>query len=346
MDIRERIELEEKQHLSPRAQLSAESRGRERQEKHSALRTCFQRDRDRIIHCKAFRRLSHKTQVFLAPEGDHYRTRLTHTLEVTQISRTIARALMLNEDLAEAIALGHDLGHTPFGHIGEEAITGCLQSLKQKEPQKYPNLPDAFDHNKQSLRVVEELEYEGKGLNLTWEVRDGILNHTGDVRPATLEGQIVKIADRIAYINHDIDDALRGGILTEDDLPPGPLKILGQRHSLRINHMVNDMVKNSRDGDIIQMSPKCSKAMNDLRDFLMATIYTDSPAKTEDQKAKKVLRALFFYYLDHPSRLSAEFQGERKSNLPTRVCDHIAGMTDRYALREFEILFVPKSWMV
>jgi len=346
MDIRERIEAEEKKNLSPRAQLSINSKGRKRWEKPSSLRTCFQRDRDRIIHCKAFRRLSHKTQVFLAPEGDHYRTRLTHTLEVTQISRTIARALRLNEDLTEAIALSHDLGHTPFGHIGEDAITECLRLLGEKDSRLYNDRPTAFFHNKQSLRVVEELEYEGKGLNLTWEVRDGILNHTAEALPATLEGQIVKIADRIAYINHDIDDALRGGILTEEELPSEPLKVLGHRHSLRINFMVNNMVENSRDSDIIKMSPECSQAMSDLRDFLMGNVYVNSPAKTEDEKAKEVLRALFFYYLDHPERLPSEFRCESQSDLPIRICDYIAGMTDRYALKEFEKHFVPKSWMV
>lgn len=340
-----RIEKEEREYLSPRAQLSANSKGRERPEKLSVLRTCFQRDRDRIIHCKAFRRLSHKTQVFLAPEGDHYRTRLTHTLEVTQISRTIARALQLNEDLAEAIALGHDLGHTPFGHIGEDAISECFQKIKRQNPGLYKDLPNAFHHNRQSLRVVKELEYEGKGLNLTWEVRDGILNHTGETTPATLEGQIVKIADRIAYINHDIDDALRGGIMREEELPREPLEVLGERHSLRINYMVNDMVESSKDSDVIRMSARCSKAMNELRDFLMNNIYTDSPAKTEDEKAKKVLRALFFYYLKHPQMLPPESTDSSESELPVKVCDYVAGMTDRYALREFEILFVPKSWM-
>jgi dGTPase len=346
MNIRQRIEKEEAEHLSPRAKLSRDSKGRERYEEPSALRTCFQRDRDRIIHCKSFRRLSHKTQVFLAPEGDHYRTRLTHTLEVTQISRTIARALKLNEDLAEAIALGHDLGHTPFGHIGEEAISECLVALRERDPKLYSDIPIAFHHNEQSLRMVEQLEYEGKGLNLTWEVRDGILNHTGETLPATLEGQIVKIADRIAYINHDIDDALRGGILAEEKLPKRPLEILGHRHSLRINFMVNDMVENSKCGEIIQMSPECSSAMHDLRDFLMGNVYVNSPAKTEDEKAKQVLHELFFYYLDHPDSLPPEFRTRDKLKLPTVVCDYIAGMTDRYALREFEILFVPKSWMV
>lgn len=344
MDIRERIETEEEQHLSPRAQLSIKTRGRERPERPSSVRTCFQRDRDRIIHSKAFRRLSHKTQVFLAPEGDHYRTRLTHTLEVTQISRTIARALMLNEDLAEAIALGHDLGHTPFGHVGENALSECLGKAKAGQPELYANLKTTFDHNKQSLRVVEELEYEGKGLNLTWEVRDGILNHTGDVLPATLEGQIVKIADRIAYINHDIDDAVRAKILSEEELPLEPLKVLGRRHSLRINFMVEDMIENSKDSDVIKMSPPCAKAMNDLRDFLMNNVYINSPAKTEDEKAKRVLRTLFFHFLDHPEELPSEFKKRTDEELPIRVCDYVAGMTDRYALKVFESLFVPKSW--
>lgn len=334
MSIREYLEQKERDNLSSRAKLSAETQGRERAEETSDVRTEFQRDRDRIIHSKAFRRLTHKTQVFLSPEGDHYRTRLTHTLEVSQISRGVARALRLNEDLAEAIALGHDLGHTPFGHIGEEALN---ETGKLREP---------FKHNKQSLRVIDLIEYEGKGLNLTFEVRDGILNHTGEGKPATLEGQIVRIADRIAYINHDIDDAIRAGVILEEDLPAGPLEVLGRRHSIRINNMVMDMIRASQDIQIIQMSPLFAKAMDDLRTFLFDRVYIDSAAKTEDEKAKKVLQALFFHYLENPAELPPEFQPSGGEDPSIRVCDYIAGMTDRYALRKYEDLFIPKTWMV
>ncbi|MDI6688873.1 MAG: deoxyguanosinetriphosphate triphosphohydrolase [Actinomycetota bacterium] len=353
MNIRERIEKEEKRLLSPRAQLSVNSKGRKFPEEPCSLRTCFQRDRDRIVHCKSFRRLSHKTQVFLAPEGDHYRTRLTHTLEVSQISRTIARSLKLNEDLTEAIALGHDLGHTPFGHIGEEALTECLCQVKDENPELYPSLPCAFRHNEQSLRVVDFIEYGGKGLNLTWEVRDGILHHTGDESPSTLEGQIVGIADRIAYINHDIDDAIRGGILSQRDLPQGPLEILGKYHGIRINTMVMDMIRSSapacrqtRGEGRIQMSPIFAEAMENLRNFLMQRVYMDSPAKMEDEKAKRVLKTLFFYYLKDPRKLPPEFYTQTEEELPIKVCDYVAGMTDRYALRTYEQLFVPKAWMI
>lgn len=334
MSIRDYLEQKERENLSPRAKLSAETQGRQRPEEPSDVRTEFQRDRDRIIHCKSFRRLTHKTQVFLSPEGDHYRTRLTHTLEVSQISRGVARALRLNEDLTEAIALGHDLGHTPFGHIGEEALN---ETGKLREP---------FRHNKQSLRVVDLIEYEGKGLNLTFEVRDGILNHTGEGKPATLEGHIVRLADRIAYINHDIDDAIRAGIIAESDLPAGPMQTLGRYHSIRINNMVVDVIKASQDIHSIQMSPPFVEAMNELRTFLFDRVYIDSAAKTEDEKAKKVLQALFSHYLDHPEELPSEFQPSEGDELSVRVCDYIAGMTDRYALRKYEDLFIPKTWMV
>ncbi|MEW6189096.1 MAG: deoxyguanosinetriphosphate triphosphohydrolase [Actinomycetota bacterium] len=346
MNIRELLEEREKRFLSPRAQLSVNSKGRKVSEEPCSLRTCFQRDRDRIVHCKSFRRLSHKTQVFLAPEGDHYRTRLTHTLEVSQISRTIARSLKLNEDLTEAIALGHDLGHTPFGHIGEEALTQCLCKVKSENSELYRNLPCAFRHSEQSLRVVDFIEYGGKGLNLTWEVRDGILHHTGDKSPSTLEGQIVRIADRIAYINHDIDDAIRGGILSQCDLPQGPLEILGKYHGVRINNMVMDMIRSSADEGRIQMSPIFAKAMDELRNFLMQRVYMDSPAKMEDEKAKRVLKTLFFYYLKDPCKLPPEFYTQSQEELPIKVCDYVAGMTDRYALRIYEQLFVPKAWMI
>ncbi len=342
MSIRELIEKKERENLSPRAKLSSETKGRERKEEPCEVRTAFQRDRDRIIHSKSFRRLMHKTQVFLAPEGDHYRTRLTHTLEVSQISRTIARALNLNEDLTEAIALGHDLGHTPFGHIGEEALTNCFKKIRKD----YPELPDTFEHNVQSVRVVEVIEYDGKGLNLTWEVKDGILNHTGKGMVATLEGQIVKLADRIAYINHDIDDALRANIISESDLPKAPIKILGERHSARINKMVCDVIETSKTSEDIKMSEPVKRAMEDLRDFLFKTVYIDSQAKLEDEKAKKVLESLFFYYLEYPQELPREFSPHRKEELPIKVCDYVAGMTDRYALKKFEDLFLPRPWML
>ena len=331
INIRKMLEEQEAKNLSSRAQLSSKSKGRERKEEPSAIRTEYQRDRDRIIHCKSFRRLKHKTQVFLAPEGDHYRTRLTHTLEVAQISRVVARALRLNEDLTEAIALGHDLGHTPFGHIGEDALTQALGR--------------PFHHSEQSLRVVEQLEYDGKGLNLTWEVKDGIQHHTGDVSSFTLEGQIVKIADRIAYINHDIDDAVRGGIITQEDLPADLIAILGKYHSTRINTMVVDLVENSLDKDRIEMSEKIGKATDRLRDFMFERVYLNSKAKSESQKAMGVLKALFAYYTENPQELPAEFQ-QGEEELSVRVCDYLAGMTDRYAIHSFEDHFLPQTWLV
>ncbi len=316
--------------LSPHAVRSRDSRGREREEPPDPLRTCFMRDRDRIIHCKSFRRLKHKTQVFLAPEGDHYRTRLTHTLEVSQISRTIARALRLNEDLTEAIALGHDLGHTPFGHMGEEALQGLT--------------PSPFSHNEQSLRVVEKLEYGGKGLNLTWEVRDGILGHTGKSRlPATLEGRVVRTADRIAYVNHDIDDAIRAGILEETDLPESTLKVLGRHHSLRINTLVNDMVAQSTGRDDILLSEQVSAALDELRAFLFDRVYIGSVAKAEEGKAVTMLRNLFNFYLENPQEMPEEFRGGDE-DLRVRVCDYVAGMTDRFADQRYREHFVPSGW--
>jgi dGTPase len=330
--IREDIEEMEKRILSPRATLAAETRGRERPQEPCSIRTDYQRDRDRIVHCKSFRRLKHKTQVFLAPEGDHYRTRLTHTMEVAQISRTIARALRLNEDLTEAIALGHDLGHTPFGHIGENALSTFL--------------PGQFHHNVQSLRVVQVLEYEGRGLNLTWEVRDGILNHTGEGSPATLEGEIVRITDRIAYINHDIDDALRAGLLSERDLPREPIAVLGQHPSQRIDALAHDMVENSIDSDTIVMSGGISALMNELREFLFDKVYIGSIAKTEEDKAIRVLQSLGKYYLESPDEMPQEFQPGGGEDLATKVCDYVAGMTDRYALMKYNQYFLPRSWMV
>ncbi|MDI6892341.1 MAG: deoxyguanosinetriphosphate triphosphohydrolase [Actinomycetota bacterium] len=344
MTIREMLEKREKQLLSPRAQLSINSRGREKPLEPCVLRTSFQRDRDRIIHCKAFRRLSHKTQVFLSPEGDHYRTRLTHTLEVTQISRTIARALRLNEDLTEAIALGHDLGHTPFGHIGEDALSECLREIGGND--RWRDAPCAFKHNEQSLRVVDCIEYNGKGLNLTWEVRDGILCHTEEEFPSTLEGEIVRIADRIAYINHDIDDAVRGGIISTGDLPPHLVEVLGRSHGKRVNNMVMDMITSSMDEDKIGLSEPFRRAADELRDFLFQRVYTDSVAKAEEPKAKIVVKSLFYYYLERPEELPEEFRVENERELPLKVCDYVAGMTDRYAIRKYEEFSVPKSWMV
>ncbi len=322
-------ELEEKL-LSPYACRSKNSRGRRRPEEPCRVRTAFQRDRDRIIHSKSFRRLKGKTQVFIIPEGDHYRTRLTHTLEVAQIARTAAKALRLNEDLTEAIALGHDLGHTPFGHVGEEALAEVLAG--------------GFKHNEQSLRVVDELE-GGSGLNLTWEVRDGILNHTGPTLPATLEGQIVKICDRIAYINHDIDDAIRGGILTLSDLPADCLKVLGRTHRERINTMVTDLIMNSWEKPVIGMSPLVWEATDALRTFLFENVYIGSEAKREASKARHVVQYLFTHLARHPHLLPAEHrQRVEFFGVERAVCDYIAGMTDQYAIAQFAKLFIPKAF--
>ncbi|MDD5748193.1 MAG: deoxyguanosinetriphosphate triphosphohydrolase [Actinomycetota bacterium] len=332
MTIRERIEETERQILSEKASLSSKTKGRERPEKPCSIRTDYQRDRDRIIHSKAFRRLKHKTQVFLAPEGDHYRTRLTHTMEVAQISRTVARALRLNEDLTEAIALGHDLGHTPFGHIGEGALSKFLT--------------ETFEHNRQSLRVVDFLEYDGLGLNLTWEVRDGILNHTGDGMPGTLEGQIIRITDRIAYINHDIDDAIRAEIITFDMLPQEAVRVLGRYPSQRIDSLAHDLVKNSMELESVRLSEEASFFMNQLREFLFDNVYIGSIAKTEEDKAKRVLEGLVEHYLEHLEDLPKEFRPKGDENPAIRVCDYVAGMTDRYALMKYREYFLPKSWVV
>lgn len=328
MHFRKMQEQLEEQVLAAYAQLSSKSKGRERPETPCSVRTEYQRDRDRITHSKAFRRLKHKTQVFIAPEGDHYRTRLTHTLEVAQIARTIARALRLNEDLTEAIALGHDLGHTPFGHAGEAALDAVYHG--------------GFKHNLQSLRVVEKLERKN-GLNLTWEVRDGILHHTGPVKPATLEGQIVKIADRIAYINHDIDDAVRGGIIELCEIPQDCLEILGTNHSQRINNMVRDMIETSWDKPVIEMSPQISQAMDALRSFLFERVYINSVAKQEEEKAKYILKQLFFYAINNP----LEIFGPREhwtDELERMACDYIAGMTDRYAIGQYQRYYIPHGW--
>lgn len=329
MLLREEAERLEEALLSPFAALSSRSRGRVRPETPCQVRTEFQRDRDRIIHCKAFRRLKHKTQVFIAPEGDHFRTRLTHTLEVAQIARTIARALRLNEDLTEAIALGHDLGHTPFGHAGEEALNEIV--------------PGGFKHNEQSLRVVDLLEGED-GLNLTWEVRDGIVHHTGPVKPQTLEGQIICYADRIAYINHDIDDALRAGIIAPQDLPAECLEVLGYEHRQRINTMVLDIIRNSWGKERIAMSSRVQEATDSLRAFLFKNVYIGSRAKTEEGKAKRMLKELYYYYLEHPELLPPARHPEE--NLSRRVCDYIAGMTDRFAIVQYQKLFVPTGFQL
>jgi dGTPase len=329
--IRQEVEEREAAYLSRYATLSARSKGRLYPEELCEIRTEFQRDRDRIIHSKAFRRLKHKTQVFIAPEGDHYRTRLTHTLEVAQIARTIARALRLNEDLTEAIALGHDLGHTPFGHAGEEALNEVY--------------PPGFRHNEQSLRVVEKLEGK-KGLNLTWEVRDGILHHTGPGRPATLEGQVVRIADRIAYINHDIDDAIRAGIIKEEDLPKESIEVLGNHHSARINTMVVDLVENSWDQPEIKMSPQVREAMDELREFLFKNVYIGSLAKKEESKARRIIKILYQHYVENPCLLPDYMQEAiDREGVERCAVDYVAGMTDRFAIRMFENYFLPFPWV-
>ncbi len=330
MDIREHSEQMEKQYLSPYAQLSSRTKGRKKPEVKCEIRTDYQRDRDRIIHSKSFRRLKHKTQVFISPEGDHYRTRLTHTLEVAQIARTIARALRLNEDLTEAIALGHDLGHTPFGHAGEHILNKIC--------------PYGFKHYEQSIRVVELLE-NGKGINLTWEVIDGIVNHTGDSIAETLEGQIIKYADRIAYINHDIDDALRSGILSISDLPQKCLDVLGEHHGTRINNMICDIIKHSSDEPLIKASEEVNNAMLKLREFMFEKVYIGSLAKREEQKAQNLLWGLYDYFIENPDTLPVEIYNMIETyDVHRIVCDYIAGMTDRYAIFKFNEIFVPNSW--
>lgn len=322
----------EKEYLSPYATKSAYTAGRETAISPCDIRTDFQRDRDRIIHCKAFRRLMHKTQVFLSPEADHYRTRLTHTLEVTQIARTIARALRLNEDLTEAAALGHDLGHTPFGHAGERLLQRVYSPL--------------FTHNEQSLRVVERLEGNGKGLNLTKEVRDGILHHTGESYPAsTPEGNIILYADRIAYINHDIDDACRAGIMLEEDIPLALRNTLGHSHGKRIDTMTKSVVKASEGGANIKMEKEIEQATLELRSFLFENVYKNPIAKGEEGKAEELLEALYRFFLDNPEKMPAEQKRWLESEDVARVvCDYIAGMTDRYAVTLYRQLFLPKMW--
>lgn len=333
MTLREQLQQREEAFLSPLACRSSQSRGREREEEECDVRTPFQRDTDRIVYSKAFRRLKHKTQVFLQPEGDHYRTRMTHTLEVSRIARTIARALQLNEDLTEAIALGHDLGHTPFGHAGEAALTECWGR--------------PFRHNEQSLRVVDILEKDGQGLNLCNEVREGIVGHTGPVIPKTLEGQIVRRADQIAYVNHDIDDAIRAGILTAEDIPRDIAAILGENQRDRINTLVCDMIFTSREAGSICMTQEIQKALADLRSFMFARVYHNPVAKGEESKAKDMLQMLFRFYVDHPEQLPADFQPQLSfDGLGRTVCDYIAGMTDNYAIEKFNEIFVPSGWNV
>jgi dGTPase len=328
---RERTEQIERDTLSPYSVQAAGSKGRERPEPDDPLRTCFQRDRDRIVHAKAFRRLKHKTQVFIAPEGDHYRVRLTHTLDVSQIARTAARALRLNEDLTEAIALGHDLGHTPFGHLGEQALS--------------PFLDRPFRHSEQSLRVVDHLEADGEGLNLSWEVRDGIVNHPWSMPPpATLEAQVVRFADRIAYINHDIDDAERAGVLAPSELPAAAVAVLGATHRERIDRLVSDLVDASQDRPEVRLSPPVFRALDELRDFMFAEVYLRSGAQDEHEKAVRLLRELFRHYLEHPDQLPPEYH-RSPGDLPTHVADFIAGMTDRYAQSTYERLVLPRGWL-
>ena len=331
MDVRQRTEEIERLTFAPWATFSDASRGRARPEPQDPIRPVFQRDRDRVIHCKAFRRLKQKTQVFLSPEGDLYRTRLTHTLEVAQVARTLARCLRLNEDLTEAIALGHDLGHTPFGHIGEN-------TLNQR-------MPGGFRHNEQSLRMVERLEREGTGLNLCQETRDGILCHSGPQDPATLEGWCVRRADRIAYISHDIDDAIRGGILKEYELPRPCVEVLGKTHGERINTMIADVVRNSEGRNCVVMSDEVREASDRLREFLFENVYLDEWRKQEEQRCDHVVNGLFDHYVAHPEQLPGEYleilylEGAERA-----ICDFIAGMTDRYAICLYQSIFIPKAF--
>ena len=330
---RERTEQIERDTLSPLAVRAADTKGRERPEPPDPLRTCFARDRDRITHAKAFRRLKHKTQVFLAPEGDHYRVRLTHTLDVTQIARTAARALALNEDLTEAIALGHDLGHTPFGHLGEQALT--------------PLLDRPFRHSEQSLRVVDHLENDGAGLNLTWEVRDGILHHPWSMPPpATLEAQVVRFADRIAYVNHDIDDAIRAGVLDPAELPAGRDR-RARRRSLATDQHPGHRSGGHQPGPATDQAVAAGlrSALDALRDFLFAEVYLRTAANDEHERAIRLLRELFAHFLAHPEELPPEYH-RAPGDLPTRVADFVAGMTDRYAVRTYEQLFLPQGWLL
>ena len=333
MTLREQTEAMEREMLSPYACLSSQSKGRQVPLELCPTRTCFQRDIDRIVHSKAFRRLKHKTQVFLEPEGDHYRTRMTHTIEVSRIARTIARGLRLNEDLAEAAAYGHDLGHTPFGHAGERVLAEIM--------------PGGFAHNQQSLRVVDRLEKDGEGLNLTYEVRRGILCHTGPDRAETLEGRLLRLADKIAYINHDIDDAIRGKIIYPMDIPLAVSQVLGFTHSERINTLTVDVITASAGKNEIVQSPACRDAMHELRGFMFEYVYRNPVAKGEEGKAQDMLRRLFEYYVKEPDKLPPEYQDIRyEEGVERAVCDYISGMTDKYAVERFGEAFIPKSWSV
>ena len=328
MTIKERLEEQERQTLSPYAKLSSETKGRERPVSSDDMRTEFQRDRDRILHCKSFRRLKGKTQVFLSPTGDHYRTRLTHTLEVTQVARTLARALRLNEDLAEAIAMGHDLGHTPFGHAGEAALDKLIEG--------------GFEHRVQSRRVVEVLERDGEGLNLTWEVRDGIEHHSGKVRPQTLEGRCVHLADRIAYINHDIDDAMRAGLISKDMLPAHALRIVGSTHGERMGTMIAIVVRFSEDKDDVQMEPEIWDALMELRGFMFERVYSRDWACNETKKTGHIITELVDYYMNHPGQMPNEYlEIAFREGTQRAVCDYVACMTDRYAVQTYQKLFIP-----
>ncbi len=334
MLIRENIELLERTYLSPFATLSENSKGRDRQEAQCDIRPVFQRDRDRILHCKSFRRLKHKTQVFLTPKGDHYRTRLTHTLEVSQNARTIAKALRLNEDLVEAIALGHDLGHTPFGHAGERILNTICEG--------------GFRHNEQSVRIVERLEKDGMGLNLTWEVRDGILNHQTSLMPSTLEGKIVRLSDKIAYINHDIDDAIRARVLAEEDIPVEYREILGETTRKRLDNLIHNIITNSLGTNDICMSQEVEHAMRNLRRFMFEKVYRNPVAKREEERAEGLLSRLYQYYIEHIDILPAWYMSimDQRQTTERVVCDYIAGMTDQYAIAKFEEYFMPKAWQV
>ena len=335
MTVREELEFQEHRRLNPLAAFSDKSSGRPAPEEPRLddVRTCYQRDIDRIVHSKAFRRLMHKTQVFLRPEGDHYRTRMTHTLEVSRIAGTITRALGLNEDLAEAIAMGHDLGHTPFGHAGEAALSRCLGK--------------PFRHNEQSLRVVDVLENEGRGLNLTNEVRLGILGHTGSYIPETLEGQVVRRSDQIAYVNHDIDDAIRAGILSNEDIPRSISDVLGCTHRDRINTLVCDTIRTSREAGAICMTPATDRALRELREFMFDRVYRNPVAKGEESKAKAMLLRLFEYYVANPNEMPEDFQPQLSfDGMERTVCDYIAGMTDNYAVYKYTEIFIPTGWQV
>ncbi len=328
---REYSEQTERQVLSKRAALASESKGRATPEVPCDFRTDFQRDRDRVLHSKAFRRLKHKTQVFLSPEGDHYRTRLTHTLEVSQIARTIARALRLNEDLTEAIALAHDLGHTPFGHAGERALNRCMEG--------------GFRHYEQGVRVVERLENGGKGLNLTWEVRNGIQCHTTGEQATTLEGRIVRLADHVAYINHDIDDAIRAGVFAEADIPSDITEILGDTRAKRFDTLISSVVANS-DEDIC-MAPDVQEAFDHIHTFMFERLYHDPIAKNEEKKVDAFIRRLFDWMCEHPEQLPEEYRRiAEHEGIARGVCDYIAGMTDNFALEVYHDLFIPKGWPV